>query len=268
MSTINRTSSNSSSRGLKATSETSRFAEAKSPDVAGSSDPLMMKVSETQAERTAAFELVHDVYSRAGLTADSGTNMRVLKHHLLDTTDVLVASREGEINFTVTLIRDGENGLPSESLFAKQIHAMRSQGLRLAEVSCVASSSGEDADKKQRFEMFVRMISLTIQSARRRGIERLLLAVHPRHAKLYQRLFGCLPCSDVKQYDAVQGNPAILCTHDFAELDQQRYPLYKKIYDASYDPWQLDGTRMSSEEKRFFKQALSDHTSQFVPMAA
>lgn len=268
MSAVNRTSPNLSNSILKAMATAKLFHQAKkSPGFAEPSNRSVMKVSETKAERAAAFKLVHQVYSDAGLTADNATNMRVLKHHLLDTTDVMVAKRVGDVAFTVTLVRDGLHGLPSESLFGKQIDTMRSQGIRLAEVSCVASNCGDD-NKKQRFETFVEMISLTIQAARRRGVGRLLLVVHPRHAKVYQRLFGCVACSDVKQYEAVRGNPAVLCTHDFAELDQRQYPLYNKIYGANYSPWQLDGTRMSNEEKRFFQQALNDQTSEIVPMAA
>lgn len=237
------------------------------PLVSQASDDLVMQVSETMEERIAAFQLVHRVYRRAGLTADNAMQMRVIQHHLVDTTDVLVAQRAGEVTFTLTLVRDGFHGLPAQSLFAEQIEAMRSKGLSLAEVSCVASSC-DDENKKERFETLVKMISLTIQAARRRGVDRLLLAVHPRHAKVYQRLFGCVPCSGVEQYAAVQGRPAVLCMHDFAELDQRRYPLYDHIYGARYTPWQLDGIRMTQEEKEYFQQALNPHGCQLVPMAA
>ncbi|WP_164103311.1 N-acyl amino acid synthase FeeM domain-containing protein [Candidatus Laterigemmans baculatus] len=229
--------------------------------------PLRMKVSETREERSAAFQLVHRVYRRAGLTADNQMQMRVIPHHLLDTTEVLIAQQAEQVTFTITLVRDGLEGLPSESLFAEQVAAMRSDGLSLAEVSCVASNCG-DENKKERFETLVRMISLTIHTARQRGVDRLLLAVHPRHAKVYQRLFGCVPCSGVEQYEAVQGKPAVLCMHDFDELDRRRYPLYDHVYGHQYAPWQLAGAPMSLDEKEFFHQAISVHSDQLVPMAA
>lgn len=237
------------------------------PLFTNASGKLVMKVSETLEERAAAFQLVHRVYRRAGLTADNAMEMRVIPHHLVETTDVLVAQNSGELSFTITLIRDGVHGLPSESLFAEQVGRMRSQGLFLAEVSCVASSCGEE-NKNERFETLVQMISLTIQAARHRGVDRLLLAVHPRHAKVYQRLFGCVACSGVEQYAAVQGRPAVLCMHDFAELDRHRYPLYDHIYGARYAPWQLAGSPMSADEKEYFQQAISAQGSQLVPMAA
>ncbi len=236
-------------------------------DEASDSNAPEMKVAETPEERASAFRLVHDVYSEAGLIPSAPTGMRVMQHHLADGTEVLIAKRQGQVRFTVSLVRDAEFGLPLDSLFADEVDQMRADGIRLAEVSCLACD-GESSNKQQRFEMLVKMISLTLQTARRRGVERLLLAVHPRHAKVYQRLFGCVPCSDVKQYAAVQGNPAVLCMHDFKHLDRTGYPLYHQIYHPRYAPWQMDGSRMTDAEKRSIEQALSATTEAFVPMAA
>jgi hypothetical protein len=226
-----------------------------------------MRVSETKSEREAAFRLVHSAYREAGLTEDNSMQMRVMKHHLLDTTDVLVAKRNDNVCFTVSLVRDGLHGLPAESLFKSEIQSMRDAGINLAEVSCVASDCADDS-KKLRFETLVKMISLTIHVARRRGTDRLLLAVHPRHAKLYQRMFGCIPCTPVKEYELVRGNPAVLCVHDFAELDRRGYALFEEVYNSRFSPWQMDGARMTDAEKEYFKQALQSNSSQLMPMAA
>jgi hypothetical protein len=167
----------------------------------------------------------------------------------------------------VTLVRDGEFGMPAESLFEEEVESMRAQGMRLAEVSCLAHSN-DVLDSHERFNTFVRGISLLLQTAKRRKVDRLLLAVHPRHAKVYERLFGCVRCSDAKEYAAVKGNPAILCSHDFAKLDQTGYPLYKQIYSTPYDPWQMDGTKMSEIEKQYFEQFLPTGEYEVMPMAA
>ena len=228
--------------------------------------PYLMRVSDNRDERAAAFQLVHRAYRETGLTEDNPMQMRVMKHHLLDTTDVLVAKRGDDVCFRVSLVRDGDFGMPAQSLFPAEIKAMRDAGIRLAEVSCVASDCPDDS-KKLRFETLVKMISLTIHVARRRGTDRLLLAVHPRHAKLYQRMFGCVPCTPVKEYEAVRGNPAVLCIHDFAELDRRGYALFEEVYNSRFSPWQMDDPRMSAAEKQYLTQALQAG-SQLVPMAA
>lgn len=234
---------------------------------ADSASQPVMKVVDRHAERSQAFQLAHEVYCRAGLTEENRVGKRVMRHHLLDTTDVFIAKLNGKVNFTVTLVGDGDFGMPMESLFADEVENMRSQGIRMAEVSCLASSI--DPDKKRlRFDTLVSMISLLIQTARRRGIDRLMLAVHPKHAKVYERLFGCVRCSDVKEYAAVRGNPAVLCIHDFADLDEKRYPLYDQVYGPEYAPWQLDGIPMSESEKIYFEQFLPAGEYEVVPMAA
>ncbi|KAA5546255.1 hypothetical protein FYK55_05045 [Roseiconus nitratireducens] len=249
------------------TNRLSEYPAAISESTGPTTSRLTLKVSESMHERMSAFALVHRMYQRAGLTSENPLKMRVLKHHVLDTTDVMVAKRNDSVEFTSTLVRDGVHGMPSESLFADEIRAMRLSGLRLAEVSSLASGC-ELGDKKQRVETLISMISLTIHVARRRGVDRLILAVHPRHAKVYQRMFGCAPCSDVRQYEAVRGNPAVLCMHDFRELDVRKYSLYNRVYGEQYSPWAMDGTRMSDAEKRFFSQAISVNQSECMPMAA
>ena len=158
--------------------------------VAPDSDREVIKVTETPRERELAFRLVHDVYCGTGLIPTNPSGMRLMRHHLSEQTEVLIAKRDGQVSFTVTLVRDAEFGLPLDSLFADEVAAMRRDGIKLAEVSCLAARDGA-ADKKERFEKLVRMISLTLQTARRRGVDRLLLAVHPRHAKVYQRVRMC-----------------------------------------------------------------------------
>lgn len=226
--------------------------------IATGCDRLLLKVSETESERRSAFGLVHEAYERAGLSKTCSGGMRVLKHHLLSTTNVLIAKRGTEVVSTATLVHDGLLGVPMESLFIDEIDSMRRAGLRIAEVSCVASQT-DGMDKRSRFEMFVQMLGLTAQAARRRRVDRLVLAVHPRHAKVYERLFGCKIESDVRSYDCVDGNPAVLCTHDFEALDKTGYPLIDAIYGTSYPSWQLDGARISTREaRRLTRYVLSE----------
>lgn len=228
---------------------------------------LELKVTETKQEREAALRLVHQTYCQSGLATNNVNGLRVMKHHLAKTTEILIASQSDKVLFTTTLVRDGELGMPLESLFAGEVAQLRTQGARLAEVSCLATDLGV-TEKRLRFELLVEMFGLIAQTARRRGVDRLLLAVHPRHAKAYERMFGCVRISDVKEYAAVRGNPAVLCMHDFAACDRDRYPFYDRIYGRRLSPWQLDGTRMSDEEREYFARAISAQVPDMLPMAA
>lgn len=228
--------------------------------------PLMMKVSDCRTEREHALQLVQRIYSRAGLSQESQARLRVLRQHLAETTDILVGKRGSRVVFTVSLVGDGDYGLPLESLFSEEVAGMRAEGLRLAEVSCLANDF-DGGDERGRFETFLHGISLLLQVARDRKIDRLLLAVHPRHAKLYERLLGCMRCSDSREYAAVRGNPAVLCMHDFAQLDRTGYPYYKRMYTPHYEADQLSGIPMSDAEKQYFEQFLPSSDYEFMPMA-
>ncbi len=228
---------------------------------------LTMQVSQSRRDREQALALVHRVYNRSGLVDDNGHGMRVLKQHLSNQTKIIVAQKEGKVVYTVSLVGDGEYGMPLESLFADEVQTMRNEGVRMAEISCLATDWDAD-DKRGRFDTFVQVISLLLQTARHHGIDRVLLAVHPRHAKVYERMFGCVRCSDVRDYASVKGNPAILCMHDFAMLDQTGYPLHEQIYSYKYSPEQMDGPAMSEGEKAYFEQFLPAEGYQLTPMAA
>jgi hypothetical protein len=228
---------------------------------------LQLKVSDSRSEREQAFKLVHRVYSRSGLTDENGTGMRVLRQHLASTTDVIVAKQNGKTVYTVSLVGDGEYGLPLESLFEHEVNEMRNAGLRLAEISCLATDL-DAGDKRGRFETFVKVIGLLLQTARHRGIDRLLLAVHPRHAKVYERMFGCVRCTEAREYASVKGNPAILCTHDFAALDRTGFPLLEQLYAHRYPSWQMEGEAMTEVEKVYFEQFLPVGEYEVEPMAA
>lgn len=253
-----------SSAGLHGVGRGSQVAEANLPIAL---NDLELKVTDCRWEREQALQLVHRVYNRSGLVDDNASRKRVLRQHLADETDILVAKQRGQVVFTVSLVGDGVYGMPLESLFEEEVESMRAEGLRLAEVSCLANDMDLE-DKRGRFDTFVQVISLLLQTARRRGIDRLLLAVHPRHAKVYERMFGCVRCSDAREYASVRGNPAILCMHDFARLDELRYPLYEKIYTPTYSARQMDGKAMSMAEKLYFEQFLPAVDYEFVPMAA
>jgi hypothetical protein len=115
-----------------------------------------MKVANQPSERRQAFELCHDVYRRSGLTSGDRSGIRVMRHHLADTTSVFIARSQQSVVFTVTLVGDGIYGLPMESLFAGEVERMRSDGIKLAEVSCLASSIDSD-NKRVRFDSLVKI---------------------------------------------------------------------------------------------------------------
>ncbi|HEX7447584.1 MAG TPA: hypothetical protein VF306_08570, partial [Pirellulales bacterium] len=89
------------------------------------SGPVAFKVADSFAEREAAFRLVYAAYTRAGLIEQNPFQMRVTPYQLLDTTDMFVAVQAGEVISTVSLVSDGEIGLPMEAIYDHEVEKLR-----------------------------------------------------------------------------------------------------------------------------------------------
>ena len=225
------------------------------------------KVAECRREREAAFRLVYDAYREAGLIPENPQRLRVTEYHLLPTTAVFLAIHEGQPIYTVSLVPDDTLGVPLDSLYHDEVEAMRAQGLYPAEVSCLAGRR-KLFERREQFNIFVNLMGLMVQYARQNFVDRLLVAVHPRHAKFYQHFFGFEVFGELKSYAAVQGNPAVGCVHDFAKTDVTGYPLRDKVYGVTYASWELVGQPISSAECNYFGEATQYAGLELVPMAA
>jgi hypothetical protein len=174
---------------------------------------ITIKVASSREERQGAFRLAYNSYRRAGLCETSDEGLRITPYQLLPTTDIIIAILRGEVISTLSLVRDGDLGLPLESLYPDEVRQRRAAGLKLAEVSCLADRR---KDAARFFSLFSELAQVMIQMADRDGVDQLLIAVHPRHARMYCRAMAFKQVGDTRDYDAVNGNPAVLLCLDLA----------------------------------------------------
>jgi hypothetical protein len=167
---------------------------------------IKIKVASTRREREATFELAYRSYLRAGLCAPNELGIRITPYQLLPSTDIIFAELRGEIISTLSLVRDGELGLPLEAIYKDEVQARRRAGCRLAEVSCLADRRQEPA---RFFGLFCELARVMVQMAVYEGLDQLLIAVHPRHARMYQRAMAFESFGINRSYPAVNGNPAV-----------------------------------------------------------
>lgn len=207
---------------------------------------LRFTVAATPAEREAAFRLAHQAYLRAGLAADNSYGMRVTPYHLLPTTSVFLAQCDGQAAVTVSLVGDGELGLPMEAIYAEEVRALRNRGLRLAEVSTLA-------DRRAAFDRglpaFIELSRLMVQCARFHDYDRLLISVHPRHARFYRRFMSFEPLAGERSYPFVRNRPAVALFLDFARLDRERPARYEQFFGAPYPAEALRTFPMPADER-------------------
>lgn len=211
--------------------------------------PITIKIATTRAEREAAFRLVYQRYLGSGLCQPNPYGMRVTPYHLLHTTTVFVAIYQGEVIFTMSLIGDGEYGVPLESTFPEEIAQLRRQGITFGEVSCLA-------DRRRnigRFlPLFTRVSRMVLQFARAHGIQRLVIAVHPKHGPFYKRLFGFQQMSDTRPYGSVLNNPAVAYSLDYSSFSPDRHELY---FGEAIPSNELEPQPLTSDELADFGRA-------------
>lgn len=194
-------------------------------------------------EVKSALGLVYQAYHREGLIAPNRYEMRVTPFHLLGTTEVLVAKSQGEIACTLTLVRDGKLGLPMESVFGSEVAIRRELGVRCAEATCLADRR---ANPERSFPLVSKLMSFIIQCAAYRGVDELLIAVHPRHAPFYEKYLGFDLINDVEQrYEAVCDNPAVALSLDIQRLQMSATPAYRRVFGKPFS------------NDRFHRQPLS-----------
>ena len=158
------------------------------------------------------FRLVYRAYRRAGLVAPNSFEQRLTYHHLLDSTDVFATWLGDEIVSTVSMIGDGDMGLPLEKMFPVEVQSLRGLRLRMAEI-------GSLADRRESPSRFLAtlldMMHLVTQAARHRGYDGIVAAVHPRHAKLYCRLMPFQQIGSELSCDYANGHPAVFLVAAF-----------------------------------------------------
>ena len=220
------------------------------------------RIARTRRERAAAFRLVYESYLRSGLGQPNPYRMRVTPYHLLPTTEVFIAVFRQTPIITMTLVMDGELGIPMECIYAAEVARKRQAGLRFGEVSCLA-------DRRNRFRgflpAFLGLSRLMAQYAWCRGLDELLVAVHPRHARFYRRFMAFEPFGGLRAYPTVRNRPALALALNFDRVDRQR----PKSFDTFFGQWipeeKLQPQPILPEDAEYFRPMV-DPAFQAVPL--
>ena len=184
-------------------------------------------------ELFAAFSLVYRAYLKTGLVRPNPFQMRVTPYHLLPSTDVIVAKAtdRNEVACTLSLVGDGKLGLPIESAFADEVAERRRRGVQLAEVTSLAEQRDENEGGSS---PLLKAMGLMAQRAKRRGIDELLITVHPHHVKFYQRFIGFELLGDERPYESVLDKPAVALSLDLNLLHVNHPRAYERFFGKPF----------------------------------
>lgn len=217
-------------------------------------EAIICQVARSRGDRASAFRLLHEGYVAGDLMVPNQFGMRVTPWQVLPSTQIYVAKQESEILYTMSLVPDGWGGLPLEEVYADEVQSLRAAEISLAEVTCLTSS--KKYDHAIMFDIFVDLVALMFQQARFCQVDGLAIAIHPRHVSFYERKLGFRQIGPQRAYSLVDGKPAVMCYHDFAELDVVQYPLYDRIYSQRLTAEELAPAVMPAREREFLEPVI------------
>lgn len=207
------------------------------------------RIAGSRDTRIAAFELVYRKYVAGGLIEPNRFRMRVTPYHLLRTTGIFVAIERGRVICTMTLVGDGELGLPMDCVYPAEIRERRQNELYVGEVSCLAF---EPMVLSNFLAVFMRLTRLMAQHARRCGMDQFLIAVHPQHARFYERFMGFQRIGALRTFPTVRNAPAVALCLDFAAIDRNRPKCWTSYFGTRLPAAELRSQPMSVEERCYF----------------
>lgn len=187
------------------------------PDAGG-----QVQIAQEREEFRQAFELLYRAYRARGYVEPHRHGIVYRLSYGLPTSRTLVALVPSEggrsrVIGTLTIVGDGCLGLPMEEDYQREVQQLRERGRRLAEVSGLAIAKEHRSPLLQTFYCLTRFL---VQYACDRGVQDLLITVHPRHAAFYRQWFCFEPCGPCKPCAAAAGNPGVLCRLDLERLGE------------------------------------------------
>lgn len=220
------------------------------------------RIAATLEERASAFRLIYDSYLRAGLGEPNRYHLRVTPYHLLPTTEVFIATCQEETIFTMSLVIDGELGLPMESVYGPEVEQRREQGILLGEISCLAD---RQSHFRGFFPVFLRLSRLLGQYAWRQGVDQLVAAVHPRHSRFYRRFLNFRTIGVERVYPTVRNNPAVALGLDLANLEQNDPVTHDRFFGQWLPEENTQPKPIRGAEIEFFR-VMVDPTFRLAPV--
>lgn len=157
---------------------------------------VRIRLAHTAEDLTAAYSLVYDRYVKRGFQTENLKGIRFTPHFALPTSHTLIATIDTEVVGTLTMIIDGALGLCMEKDYPGEIKALRDQGRRMAELSCLVTRRSRDLPALLRLFHAAYAYALHQQ-----GITDFCIAVTTEHqhfyhsALLFEQIGDSKPCT-------------------------------------------------------------------------
>ncbi len=200
-------------------------------------------MARSRYEVFAAWNLVYRVYLASGFINESARRLHAAPQMFSERARVFLKHVRGLPRATVSAVLDGPRGLPMDDCYGRELDALRARGRRMFEVAHFADAGqlpGQEPDRAGVASSLETLTGLAFQFGRAAGCDDLIIGVHPRHARFYERAWGFEQEGEPSTCSAVRHRPVTLLRLDWrAALAQPTPPRMLKAavqqaLDASY----------------------------------
>ncbi len=165
------------------------------------------EVASTLDEVLSAWCLVYQVYTRSGFITPHDYGFHTSSPAIGEQAAVVRHMQGDRLIATLTAMRDAGHGLPLDELYHDELEDLRAQGRVLTEAGMLADCG--DADATSMESIFALMSYAVAYSFVGTGTD-LIIGVHPRHGRFYQRAYGFEQIGELRSYAAVNNRPCVL----------------------------------------------------------
>lgn len=165
--------------------------------------------AKTEQSLQEAFSLVRDEYRKQGYVSDDA-ELSLPRYNLLPTSRTFVAKSADTVIGMITLVIDGDEGLPMESIYRDEVSDLRKHKGRIAEISQLALKRDfiKSFDRKFQAELLFSLFRLVYFFAKTKAVETLCITINPKHESFYNSL-GFRDLGELKLYPLVNNAPAL-----------------------------------------------------------
>lgn len=224
-------------------------------EVPGVAEPTTVRIASTTADHRAAFALLADSYRERGYEESDGHRYRFTPHLALPDAATFVAQRADRVVATLSLVPDTLRlGLPLESIYGPEVDALRRDGRRLAEPTCLAARG---LGSTEFVHVLTALTRLMMQHHLQRGGDTFVIAVHPRHAAYYQKTLGFDSLGPLRSHPSVLGAPALAFLSDPDRMRRNAPRMHRRIFG---DPLPREALRLPARpasHARYFAERSS-----------
>lgn len=183
-----------------------------------------IKIANTLEERASAYRLAYKVYLDKGYIKKNPYEWLIKPQDAnSDTATLIVQDIKKNVVGTVTMIFDGLDKIPAQSIYAKEIKILRTRQEKIVEISRLVI----DYDHRNAKEILTILFNyLYIFSRQVKNYSCLIIEVNPRHKEFYRSLLGFAEIGDEKPCPIVQNAPAVLL---FSSLNPNKNEIFKNL---------------------------------------